>query len=43
VRTESKEIEAFIEAVSAREKYESMKLSKEKDKRDLEEDLKSLE
>jgi hypothetical protein len=39
VKVEQKEIESFIEAISAREKYENAKISKEKEKRDLEDEL----
>jgi len=39
VKVEQKEIESFIEAIAAREKYENAKISKEKEKRDLEDEL----
>jgi hypothetical protein len=43
VKIESKEIEAFLEAIAARETYESKRQSKEKEKRDHEEELKNNE
>jgi hypothetical protein len=36
VKIESREIEAFLEAISAREQYEKLKMEKENKKKELE-------